>query len=91
MARGKMDLVRMSPEVHQSNTRNKPVPLHIVDSQSFPLVVPEMPELSAKGAYAKDQVYTPNDVRDIVKYAAVVSVLLAAPITRDADHTRLNW
>ena len=61
---------------------------HIVDSQSFPLVVPEMPELSAKGAYAKDQVYTPKDIRDIVNYAAVVSVLLAAPITRDADHTR---
>ncbi|TDL19713.1 N-acetylhexosaminidase [Rickenella mellea] len=43
---------------------------HIVDSQSFPLQVPGFPELSAKGAYASNLVYTPADVQNIVSYAA---------------------
>ncbi|KAG6818386.1 hypothetical protein H0H93_005346, partial [Arthromyces matolae] len=43
---------------------------HVVDSQSFPLVVPGYTELSAKGAYSSDQVYTAADVQDIISYAA---------------------
>ncbi|KAF5355095.1 hypothetical protein D9756_005718 [Leucocoprinus leucothites] len=43
---------------------------HIVDSQSFPLVVPGFEELSQKGAYSSSQVYTPDNVKDIVAYAA---------------------
>ncbi|KAG6900337.1 hypothetical protein C0993_012294 [Termitomyces sp. T159_Od127] len=43
---------------------------HVVDSQSFPLVVPGYTELSEKGAYSPAQVYTPADVKEIVAYAA---------------------
>ncbi|EAU86209.2 beta-hexosaminidase [Coprinopsis cinerea okayama7 len=43
---------------------------HIVDAQSFPLVVPGFEELSRKGAYNPASIYTPNDVKDIVNYAA---------------------
>ncbi|KAG9103012.1 N-acetyl-glucosamine-6-phosphate deacetylase [Ceratobasidium sp. 370] len=43
---------------------------HIVDSQSFPLVVSKFPELSAKGAYSAAQIYSQADVKDIVTYAA---------------------
>jgi hexosaminidase len=43
---------------------------HMVDSQSFPLEVPEFPELSAKGAYGSSLVYSTNDVQNIVTYAA---------------------
>jgi hexosaminidase len=46
---------------------------HVVDSQSFPLVVPGFTELSEKGAYSSQSVYTPSDVQDIVTYAANVS------------------
>lgn len=46
---------------------------HIVDSQSFPLVVPGFTELSAKGAYSPASVYSSSDVKDIVQYAAAVS------------------
>ncbi|KAJ7068992.1 N-acetylhexosaminidase [Mycena belliarum] len=43
---------------------------HVVDSQSFPLVIPGYTELSAKGAYSAKSVYTPEDVKSIVAYAA---------------------
>ncbi|KDQ08352.1 glycoside hydrolase family 20 protein [Botryobasidium botryosum FD-172 SS1] len=42
---------------------------HVVDSQSFPLQVADFPELSEKGAYSPAQVYTPEDVKDIIAYA----------------------
>ncbi|KAJ6622696.1 N-acetylhexosaminidase [Mycena sp. CBHHK59/15] len=43
---------------------------HVVDSQSFPLVIPGYTSLSEKGAYSASSVYTPSDVKDIVAYAA---------------------
>ncbi|KAI0299509.1 N-acetylhexosaminidase [Russula brevipes] len=42
---------------------------HIVDSQSFPLVVPGYTELALHGAYSKHSVYTPQAVAHIVSYA----------------------
>ncbi|KAJ7258728.1 N-acetylhexosaminidase [Mycena haematopus] len=43
---------------------------HVVDSQSFPLSLPEFPELAQKGAYSASEVYSPADVQSIVSYAA---------------------
>jgi hexosaminidase len=43
---------------------------HVVDSQSFPLVIPGFTALAAKGAYSSSDVYTPSDVKEIVSYAA---------------------
>ncbi|KAJ7505802.1 beta-hexosaminidase [Mycena galericulata] len=43
---------------------------HIVDSQSFPLALPEFPELAQKGAYSASEIYSAADVQDIVSYAA---------------------
>ncbi|KAK0642488.1 Beta-hexosaminidase [Lasiodiplodia hormozganensis] len=48
--------------------------LHITDSQSWPLVVPSIPELSAKGAYAPNLVYTPEDLKDIQNYANLLGI-----------------
>ena len=45
---------------------------HVVDSQSFPLVVPGFSEIATNGAYSSSQVYQPSDVKDIVTYAAAV-------------------
>ena len=50
---------------------------HVVDSQSFPLVIPGYAELSAKGAYSSAQVYTPDNVKEIVAYAAAVCQILS--------------
>ncbi|TRM59407.1 glycoside hydrolase family 20 protein [Schizophyllum amplum] len=47
---------------------------HVVDSQSFPLVVDAFPELAQMGAYSADKVYTTEDVRDIVSYAAQLGI-----------------
>ncbi|KAH9044042.1 N-acetylhexosaminidase [Lactarius deliciosus] len=42
---------------------------HVVDSQSFPLVVPGFTNISQKGAYSASAVYTPDDVASIISYA----------------------
>jgi len=39
--------------------------LHVTDSQSWPLVIPAMPELSQKAAYSPHQVYSPEDLKEI--------------------------
>ncbi|KAL4256946.1 Beta-hexosaminidase [Pleurotus pulmonarius] len=53
---------------------------HVVDSQSFPLVVPGFKELSDKGSHGPASVYTPNDVKDIVSYAAARGIDVIAEI-----------
>jgi len=50
---------------------------HVVDSQSFPLTIPGFPELSQQGAYSPDNVYSSEDVKDIVEYAGAVRRFLS--------------
>ncbi|KAK3070530.1 Glucosamine-6-phosphate isomerase (Glucosamine-6-phosphate deaminase) (GNPDA) (GlcN6P deaminase) [Teratosphaeriaceae sp. CCFEE 6253] len=47
---------------------------HITDSQSWPLVIPSLPDLADKGAYAPDQKYSPADVQALQEYGALVGV-----------------
>lgn len=42
--------------------------VHVTDSQSWPLEIPSLPELSAKGAYSDLQVYTADDIASIQQY-----------------------
>ena len=44
--------------------------LHAVDAQSFPLEITKQPLLSKCGSYNEDAVYSRQDVRSIVQYAA---------------------
>lgn len=43
-----------------------------MDSQSFPLEIPGFSELSGKGAYSAQSVYSQSDVEGIITYAAEV-------------------
>ncbi|KAK1452337.1 glycosyl hydrolase family 20 [Colletotrichum melonis] len=43
--------------------------IHITDSQSWPLDIPAMPDLAAKGAYRKGLSYSPEDLAKIQEYA----------------------
>ncbi|KAN0127976.1 Glycoside hydrolase superfamily [Lactarius tabidus] len=42
---------------------------HVVDSQSFPLIIPGFTDIAENGAYSSSSVYTPSDVADIISYA----------------------
>jgi hexosaminidase len=54
--------------------------LHVTDSQSWPLEIPSIPELSAKGAYRPDLVYTVNDFKDFQRHAAIQGVQMITEI-----------
>lgn len=47
---------------------------HVIDSQSFPLEVEAFPALAEKGAYSSSEIYTQQDVKDIILYANEVSI-----------------
>lgn len=42
--------------------------LHVTDSQSWPLEIPAMPDLAAKGSYADGLTYSPQDLQDILTW-----------------------
>lgn len=42
--------------------------IHVTDSQSWPLEVPSIPELTEKGAYSQSAVYSPDDIKTIQEY-----------------------
>ncbi|KAK3897645.1 beta-hexosaminidase 2 [Staphylotrichum tortipilum] len=44
--------------------------VHVTDSQSWPLVLPSMPEVSEMGAYHPSQTYSPTDIDRIQRYGA---------------------
>lgn len=44
--------------------------VHVTDSQSWPLEVPALPELTAKGAYSKSSIYSVDDIQSIQEYGA---------------------
>lgn len=42
---------------------------HIVDEDSFPLILDSHPEIAKYASYSPEETYTSNDARHIVKYA----------------------
>ncbi|KAH7356297.1 glycoside hydrolase superfamily [Pyrenochaeta sp. MPI-SDFR-AT-0127] len=54
--------------------------LHVTDSQSWPLEIPSIPELSAKGAYRPDLVYTAKEFKNLQRHAAIQGVEIITEI-----------
>lgn len=62
---------------------------HIVDAQSFPIVLPSEPTLAQKGAWTKTAIYTPAQVRAVVDYARKVGVRVVPEI--DVPGHAASW
>ena len=63
---------------------------HITDSHSFPLEIKSIPELAEWGAYSKYQIYSQNDIKDIVEYAKVRGVKVLPEFDAPA-HVGNGW
>lgn len=63
---------------------------HLTDSQSFPFVSKYYPELAAHGAYSASEVYTGDDVKEIVEFARVRGIQIVPEIDAPA-HAGNGW
>uniref|UniRef100_A0A182N7T2 beta-N-acetylhexosaminidase n=1 Tax=Anopheles dirus TaxID=7168 RepID=A0A182N7T2_9DIPT len=63
---------------------------HITDSQSFPLVIKSRPTLHAYGAYSRRDVYTADDVRELVRYALERGIRIIPELDAPA-HVGEGW
>jgi len=63
---------------------------HITDSQSFPFVSINFPEMAASGAYSAKEVYTHSDISEIVQYAKVRGIQVIPEIDAPA-HAGNGW
>ncbi|KAJ8930670.1 hypothetical protein NQ314_016511 [Rhamnusium bicolor] len=63
---------------------------HITDSQSFPLVSPSLPNMTIYGAYNEKQIYSPQDVKDLVEYAKLRGVKILMEID-GPSHAGFGW
>lgn len=64
--------------------------LHATDSQSWPLEIPALPELAAKGAYRSDLTYSPAELAEIQYYGALQGVEVIVEIDMPG-HTASIW
>lgn len=63
---------------------------HLTDSQSFPFDSAQFPEMARWGAYSGDQIYTPDDVKDLADYARIRGVRIVVEIDSPA-HAGAGW
>ena len=63
---------------------------HLTDTHSFPFISNREPLLALYGAYSASQVYTPEDIRDIVHYAMVRGVKVIPEFDAPA-HVGSGW
>ena len=52
----------------------------MTDDQSWPLVVPTMPELAKLGAFSADHTYSPDDIKGLIEYGRLRGVRVVLEI-----------
>ena len=62
---------------------------HLSDDQSFPLFLPSFPDFAANAAYSKEQIYSAEDVAEIVEYGRVRGIRVMPEI--DTPSHVLSW
>jgi N-acetyl-beta-hexosaminidase len=63
---------------------------HLTDSQSFPYDSIQFPEMARWGAYSGEEVYTPEDVKELTTYARIRGVRVLIEIDSPA-HAGAGW
>lgn len=63
---------------------------HVTDTQSFPLEITSVPQLTRYGAYSSKQIYTADDVKHIVRYAKLRGIRVIIEIDAPA-HAGNGW
>ena len=84
-----MDLIRQqldAMEWHKFNVLH----WHLTDTESWPYQSQTFPELSAKGAYCKDCIYSPENVREIVERAYLRGIRVLVEIDTPG-HTKCEY
>ena len=62
---------------------------HITDEDSFPLLLKRHPELATYGAFSKDEIYTPDQAKEVVRYAQVRGIRVIPEL--DTPGHALSW
>jgi hexosaminidase len=65
--------------------------LHATDAQSWPLEIPSLPELAAKGAYGPDLIYTVDDFNEIQRHAAIQGVEMITEIDMPGHTSSVHY
>lgn len=63
---------------------------HITDSQSFPLIIPTLPQFTMYGAYGPNFTYSSDDVRDIIWFAKLRGIRVIIEID-SPSHAGNGW
>lgn len=63
---------------------------HITDSQSFPFQSKNYPQMSEYGAYSSSEIYTHDDIKEIVQFAKVRGIQIIPEIDAPA-HAGNGW
>lgn len=63
---------------------------HLTDSQSFPYDSTQFPEMARWGAYSGDEIYTPEDVKELSIYARIRGIRVLVEIDSPA-HAGAGW
>jgi hexosaminidase len=71
------------------NKMNK-LHIHITDSQSWPLDIPSIPDLAAKGAYHPGLIYTAKDLANLQRYGSLRGIEVFLEIDMPG-HTSAIW